>query len=301
MEYGTVPFVTKPVSRIVCGTDWLVGTPTEVSWAALDAYWELGGRCFDSAEIYGDNAALFGDWVHDRGHLDEVVFFDKGCHPKDGRNRVTFEDMGADIATEHARLRVDFTDFFVLHRDDEDVPVGEIVEWLNHYRQQGLIGAFGGSNWRVERIAAANAYAAEHGLQPFSVDNPNLTLAHAGEPLWPGCVTIDEAGRAWHEREQFPLFSWASMARGYFAHTQDPDVLRSYDNPTSRARRERAERMAAERGVSTMTIAMAWVLAQPFPVFALAGLRTAEQAADTLAALELELSPDDLRVLEHGD
>src|SRR5699024_1586811 len=121
-----------------------------------------------------------------------------------------------------------------------------------------------------------------------------------GAPLWPGCVTIDEAGRAWHEQQQFPLFSWASMARGYFAHTEDADVLRAYDNPTSRARRERAELLGAQRGASARTVAMAWVLAQPFPVFALAGLRSAEQAADTLKGLEFELTPDEVRWLEFG-
>ena len=301
MEYGTIPHVDKPISRILCGTDWLAGSDQDVAWAALDAFWELGGRTFDTAEIYGQNSALFGKWLHARGHASDVVFFDKGCHPRDGRRRVTFEDMGADIAKNHTSLGVDYTDLFVLHRDDESVPVGEIVEWRNHYRNEGLIGAFGGSNWTVERIAAANAYAAEHGIQAFSLNNPNLTLAHASHPLWDDCVTIDEAGRAWHEAEQFPLFSWASMARGYFAHTTDADVISAFDNPTSQGRRERAEQLGAEHGVSAMTVAMGWVLAQPFPVFALAGLRTAEQAADTLKGLELALTPEQARWLEFGD
>ncbi len=159
------------------------------------------------------------------------MFFDKGCHPADGRSKVTYEDMGSDIRANHERLGVGYTDLFVLHRDDPDVPVDEIVGWLNDYKDQGLIGGFGGSNWHYTRIAAANEWAAANGKQAFSLDNPNLTLAENVEPLWDGCITIDREGRDWHERTQLPLFAWASMARGYFFGVDDPEVLRAYDSP----------------------------------------------------------------------
>jgi len=299
VKYGTIPHLEKPVSKIVCGTDFLLGQPEDLSFAALDEFWELGGRAFDSAHCYGDNSRVFGNWLSGRGVAKETVFLDKGCHPY-GSPRVSFEDMGSDIRENHVKLGVEYTDLFVLHRDDESVPVGEIVDWLNHYKQLGLIGAFGGSNWRHERIAAANEYAERNGKQGMSLNNPNLTLAHNAEPLWPGCLTIGIEGRKWHEQTQFPLFSWSSMARGYFAGTDDPDVTRAYDNAISRNRKARAETMAAERGVSTPQIAMAWVLNQPFPAFALAGLRTPEQVRDTLASLAIDLTPDELAWLENG-
>ena len=299
MKYGAIPHLDKPVSKIVCGTDFLLGQPEDVSFAAYDEFWELGGRAFDSAHCYGDNSAVFGKWIASRGVAGETVFLDKGCHPY-GSPRVTFEDMGSDIRENHRRLCVEYTDLFVLHRDDEKVPVGEIVDWLNEYKSQGLIGAFGGSNWRHDRIAEANAYAECAGKQGMSLNNPNLTLAHNSEPLWPGCMTIGVEGRKWHEATQFPLFSWSSMARGYFAGTDDKDVLRAYDNEVSRGRRARADQMARELVVSTPQIAIAWVLNQPFPVFALAGLRTVEQVRDTLHAVEIELSADQLQWLEHG-
>jgi aryl-alcohol dehydrogenase-like predicted oxidoreductase len=300
LRYGRIPHLDKDISKIVCGTDFLLGQPEELSFAAYDAFWELGGRAFDSAHCYGENSTVFGKWIGAHGVASEVVFLDKGCHPY-GSSRVTYSDMGTDIRENHERLGVSYTDLFVLHRDDENVPVGEIVDWLNDYQQQGLIGAFGGSNWRHERIAEANAYASTAGKQGFSLNNPNLTLAHNREPLWGGCLTIRKDGRAWHEATQFPLFSWSSMARGYFAGTDDPDVVRAYDDEISRGRRERARRMAEERGASTPQIAMAWVLNQPFPVFALAGLRTPEQVKDTLAALEIELTPAESDWLEHGE
>lgn len=299
MKYGNIPHLDKPISRIVCGTDFLLGQSEDISFEAYDTFWELGGRAFDSAHCYGENSRVFGKWIGSRGVAKETVFLDKGCHPY-GSPRVTYEDMGSDISQNHEKIGVGYTDLFVLHRDDEDVPVGEIIDWLNDYKAQGLIGAFGGSNWRHGRIAEANEYAAKNGKQGMSLNNPNLTLAENSEPLWGGCLTIGVEGRKWHEETQFPLFSWSSMARGYFAFSEDPDVVRAYDNPNSRGARYRAEEMAKERGVSTPQIAMAWVLNQPYPVFALAGLRNADQVRDTLSALDIHLSPEELVDLEHG-
>jgi aryl-alcohol dehydrogenase-like predicted oxidoreductase len=299
MKYGTIPYIDKPISKIVCGSDFLAYIPEDQAYAAMDAFWESGGRCFDSAHCYGKNSNILGDWVAARGVAKEVVFLDKGCHPYD-RKRVTYEDMGNDIRENHERLGVGYTDLFVLHRDDPEVPVKDIVEWLNAYKADGLIGAFGGSNWHHSRIAAANDYASKAGLQPLSLSNPNLTLAKNNRPLWEGCVTIDREGRQWHQATQFPLFSWSSMARGYFAHTDDDNVNAAYDNEVSKARRLRAEELGTKRGVSGPSIAMAWVLNQPFPVYALAGLRSPDQVRDTLKALDIQLSQQELAWLEDG-
>lgn len=300
MDYGSIPHLDRQISRIVMGTDFL-RDQGEASFASLDRFWELGGNAFDTAHGYGVSSEILGQWLEARGLAGQAVFFDKGCHPGPGGvKRVTYEDIGSDLHENHERLGVGYTDLFVLHRDDPDIPVGEIVGWLNDYREQGLIGGFGGSNWHFTRIAEANAWAEANGQQGFSLDNPNMTLAENVEALWPGCITIDHAGRDWHRQTQLPLFGWASMARGYFVGVDDPEVMRAYDSPTSRARRARAAQLGRERGYSTPAVAMAWVLAQPFPVFALAGLRAPEQVDDTLHALALELTVQEVRWLEEG-
>jgi aryl-alcohol dehydrogenase-like predicted oxidoreductase len=209
--------------------------------------------------------------------------------------------MRSDILDNHKRLERQYTDFFVLHRDDPEVPVGEIVDWLNDFKNEGLIGVFGGSNWHYTRIAAANEYAEKNGKQGFSVDNPNLTLAENVEPLWGGCLTIDEAGRRWHAETNFPLFAWSSTARGYFAGVQDPDVLRAYDSETNRQRRARAEELGKKYDMSAVQIALAWTLSQPGNIFALCGLRTVDNVKQNVEVTKLRLSPEELRYLEFGD
>jgi aryl-alcohol dehydrogenase-like predicted oxidoreductase len=300
MTQSPIPHLDKAVSRIVCGTDFLMGQAPNVSFSALDAYWEAGGRTFDSAHCYGPNSNVFAAWTSSRGVKNEVIYFDKGCHPY-GSPRVTFEDMRNDILQNHERLGVEYTDFFVLHRDNPEVPVGEIVDWLNEFKNQGLIGVFGGSNWHHTRIAAANAYAERNGKQGMSLNNPNLCLAKAQDEMWAGAYSIDDEGRAWHEQTQFPLFSWSSTGRGYFAGIEDADAIRVYDNPDNRARRDRAAELGKKFGMSPTQMALAWVLNQPYPVFALCGLRNKDNVRENVAVLDVTLTPEELRYLEHGE
>ena len=294
-----IPHLDKPMPRILCGTDFLLNQAPAQSYAALDAYWEAGGRAFDTAHCYGMNTNLFGTWVKARGVAQDAIFFDKGCHPY-GNPRVTRADMRQDVLDNHERLGVEYTDLFVLHRDDEDVPVGEIVDWLNELKGEGLIGAFGGSNWRHQRLQAANEYAEKAGKQPMSLGNPNLSLAKANEPMWAGCITLDEEGRKWYAQTGFPLFAWSSTARGYFAGVRDSDVERVFVNDVNAARYERAKEMGEKVGMSTVQIALAWTLNQPGNVFALCGLRDKANVAENAAAANLKLSSEELRWLEFG-
>lgn len=305
MKTVAIPHLDTPVSAIVAGTDWLMGAPPYESFKALDAYWEAGGRVFDTAYGYGPNTSILAAWVEDRGHAGEIVYFDKVGHPswRNGAkvSRISREAIREELDRNHERLGITSNPFLTLHRDDPSVPVGEIVSWLNELVDEGRIRVFGGSNWTHERLAEANAWAEANGKQGFSLDNPNLTLAQNTKPLWDDCLTIGPEGRKWHEQTGLPLFSWSSTARGYFARPDDAHVNASYDNPVSSARRERAEELGRKYGMNAVQIALAWVLNQPYPVVALCGLRTVENVTENVAASELTLRPEELRYLEHGE
>lgn len=273
-------------------------TPWE-SFKTLDAYVEAGGNCFDTAHCYGANSNILGAWLKARRNAHKLVFLNKGNHPY-GSPRFSELFTKNDIFENHERLGIDHTDLYVFHRDDPSVPIEEVVDWMNRIIKSGLITAYGVSNWQPERIDAANRYAAESGQQGISCNNPNLTLAHNVKPLWPGCVTIDEAGREWHSANQLPLFAWSSAARGYFAETTDEEVLAAYDCDLSQARRARAKEIGAAKGLSTTQVALAWVLNQPFPTFALCGLRKPSDVAENCLVPDVSLTVDEVRYLEKG-
>lgn len=300
MKYARIPHLDKDISKIVCGTDWLMGVAPGDAFKTLDAYVAAGGNCFDTAHCYGANSNILGAWLKARHNSHKFVFLNKGNHPY-GSPRLSAGDTSSDIFENHYNLGIDHTDLYVFHRDDENVPVEQVVDFMNDFIRRGLITAYGGSNWRVERIIAANEYAAKTGKQGFSCNNPNLTLAQNVKPLWGGCLTIDKAGRDWHQQTQLPLFAWSSAARGYFAGTEDPEVIAAYDCAESQARRARAIEIGAKYGLSATQVALAWVLNQPFPAFALCGLRKVGDVEQNVLVPDVVLSPAELEYLESGN
>jgi aryl-alcohol dehydrogenase-like predicted oxidoreductase len=281
------------VSRLVLGT-------IVVSRDVLDAWVELGGNIVDTAHVYGDGDSekALGAWFADRLQVrDELVVLTKGAHPDGDRRRVTPADIAADLAESTERLGRGI-DLYLLHRDDPSLRVGPLIECLNEHRSAGRLRAFGVSNWTVERIDEANAYAAAHGLEGFCCNSPQLSLARQNEEHWPGTMAATDEVRAWHARTQMPMFAWSAQARGFFAGHDSESAVRVYDNEENRERRRRASSLASRLGCTANQVALAWVLAQPYPVYAVIGPRTVEQLHEAVGALELSLADDELRWLD---
>ena len=91
--------------------------------------------------------------------------------------RMSRAEIASDLLASLEHLQVDTIDLYWLHRDDPARPVDEIVESLNEHVKAGRIRYFGCSNWRAERIRAAQEYAAAHGLQGFAGDQMMWSFA----------------------------------------------------------------------------------------------------------------------------
>ena len=316
MQYGEIAGIDKPVSRVVQGTGFLATRKIEDMFQLLDAAFEAGINTFDTAHFYGQGEVerIFGQWVTERRIRDEIVLISKGAHHNADRLRVTPFDIEADIHDSMARLQTDHFDIYMLHRDDPSVPVGIIVEKLHELQQTGIIGVYGGSNWTAARIQAANDYAAEHELSPFTVSSPHYSLADRVNEPWEGCVTISgprhASERAWYEANQMPLFPWSSLAGGFFSgrfrrdnldsFTEhfDRQVLLAYIDDANFERLDRVETLAAEKGVSLMQLAVAFVFNQPLNLFALLGPRNPDEVQQNIAALEIDLGPEECAWLD---
>lgn len=285
MKYISIKGLNKPVSVLMKGTDYFYHDSYEKAAANMDAYLAIGGNSVDTAHIYagGQSEEVIGRYMQERGNRDQIVILTKGAHHDHNGPRVNKKDIKSDITTSFERLQTNFIDLYALHRDDPEVPAGEVIEALNEYIADGSVGAIGVSNWTWERIRDANAYAEANGLVGFSFSSPNLSLAKPNEPFWKGCVSADAETIAWHESEQFLLFSWSSQARGFFTGRFTPeirdnaDLVRVFYSDENWERLERAKQLAASKHVTAIQIALAYVLNQPFPTCALIGAQSAEE------------------------
>jgi predicted dehydrogenase/aryl-alcohol dehydrogenase-like predicted oxidoreductase len=301
MKYGTVPNLPKKMSRLVMGVDNQV---TISHAAAIFDYWfESGGNTFDTAFIYagGVNEKMLGHWLKNRGVRKDVVVIAKGghtpyCNPK---------DIASQFATSLERMQIDSADLYMMHRDNPDVPVGEFIDLLNGFVKAGKLSAFGGSNWSIDRVQAANDYAKSRGLQGFSIVSNNFSLARMVTPVWGGCISASDAqSRAWFTKNQFVLLPWSSQARGFFtdrAHRDqalnDEEMNRCWYSQDNWQRRDRVLEMAKKKNVLPINIALAYVLNQPFPTFPLIGPRTLEELRTSLPGLDVMLTADEVKWL----
>ncbi len=311
---AAVKDLQKPVARLVMGCD------NQPSMAHATAMWDdyvlQGGNCFDTAHIYGGGSmeTLLGHWHQQRGNREDLVIIGKGAHTP--HNYPSYISSQLDISLQ--RLQTDYVDIYFLHRDNPDVPVGEFVEALNAEVQAGRIRCFGGSNWTLGRIRAANAYAESHGLQGFSAVSNNFSLAQMVEPIWPGVETVNSGEYQQYLGEtQTALMPWSAQARGFFTpwaehvisdNAHENTVVTSMQ-PTIRelkrvwfseenfARRTRAGELADKYGVEMINIALAYVLHQPFPTFPLIGPRLLAETESCISALEIPLTGADVAYL----
>ncbi|GHF52259.1 hypothetical protein GCM10010218_37110 [Streptomyces mashuensis] len=280
----------------------------ERAFPVYDAYWEGGGRAFDTAWLYGHAYGpgccerTFGAWAKSRGVEDEVWVLAKGAHtPECLPDRVepqlaeSFERMGRESAA-----------LYMLHRDNAEVPVGEFVSVLDGLVKRGLIGSYGMSNWPLDRVREAVAYARAHGLaEPAGVSN-QFSLIDMVQPIYPGTISANDAAwRAWLAEGGMCLYPWASQGRGAHAladpaELQSGPLAESWYSEANVGRLHRARRLAEHKGTSSTGIALAWTLSQPFPVVALIGPRQPEEVRDSLAAASRRLTAQECDWLEHG-
>jgi predicted dehydrogenase/aryl-alcohol dehydrogenase-like predicted oxidoreductase len=298
----SLPGLPKELSRVALGFE---DFRTFSSGAILlDAFFEAGGNVFDTAFVYGAGYTeeLFGEWHASRGVREESVLIGKGAHTP-----LCYPDVIAKQLTRSLeRLKTDYVDVYFMHRDNPDVPVGEFVDAMDAEVKQGRIrGIFGGSNWERKRIDAANAYAKRKGKQSFGALSNNFSLAEMQDVIWPGCVSSsDDAWKRWLKARQLPNFAWSSQGRGFFADRAGRDtrandeLVRVWYSDKNFERRDRAIELAQKLGRSPIHIALAYVLAQPFPVVPLIGPRRLQELDDSLLGLTINLTREQVEWLE---
>ncbi|MAE64971.1 MAG: oxidoreductase [Phycisphaeraceae bacterium] len=300
---GRVAGLDKPVSRLVQGCDFIWTMPHTT--VVLDEYFAAGGNTFDTSHYYGEPVGAcernLGQWIRNRDVRDEVVIIEKGGNPPCGG---TPEGIVRELNEGLERLQMDRVDIWMMHRDNPDVPVSELVDVLNELRDAGRMTLFGASNWSLERMQAAKSYAETNGRSFFSMLSNQFSLAGMVANPFPPLLCLSantSAYRQWLADEQLPLFCWSSTAHAFFtASTIHSGTRSAYGSEANDARSARVRELAEKKAVDTVAVALRWVLQQPFPTFPLFGARRPRELWTALQAFDFELTEDECRWLEDG-
>jgi aryl-alcohol dehydrogenase-like predicted oxidoreductase len=107
-----------------------------------------------------------------------------------------------------------------------------------------------------------------------------------------------------------PLFTWSSLAGGFFSGRFRPDNLDTFETYLDKLcaevycfeenweRLERTQQLAEEKGVSVARIALAYVLSQPLNIYAIIACYNEAEVVDNVQTSELQLTADELAWLE---
>lgn len=322
MRTLTLPGTSLKVSTLCLGTaEFGAAIPRVDAFGLLDAYIGAGGNFIDTAKVYADwrpgersiGEKTIGAWLRERRKNGRVVIATKGAHPDLARMnapRLAPRDIVTDIEASRRNLGLDVIDLWYLHRDDETRPVGEILETLNAQVTAGRICYFGCSNWRTERIAAAQAYAQAHGLQGFSANQMMWSLAAANPKALgdPTLVAMDSGMARLHAETGLAAVPYTSQAHGFF-HKLETGAITSagafrggvYAGALNRSRYARLRELRARTGLSLTQLALGYLMAQPFPTVPVIGPASSAQLMDSMTAGEVTFSAEDAAYLAAGD
>ncbi|MEO7234017.1 MAG: aldo/keto reductase [Lapillicoccus sp.] len=298
-----LPGTDLAVTPLVLGGNMLGSRLDEdASFALLDAYAESGGTMVDTAAVYADwlpvvergcSELTIGRWLRTRPGP-AVMVATKGGHPDLARPHEPRLDEAAlrqDVGQSLDRLGLPALDLWLAHRDDPRLPVAEILGVFEALRTDGLMRWYGVSNWTTERVAEA-VRLRDAGAAPGFVATQSAFAAAVprADRMPADLVAADDAMLTLHATSGLALLAYSAAAKGWFAGAAGADD--AYDSAPNRHVREVVRTVAAEIGAEPAQVALAALLGLDVPLRLVVGCSSVARWHQSLAAVALPLSPD---------
>ena len=267
---------------------------------------DLGVTLFDTAAAYGHGHAeqVLGRALGERRK--EVVLVTKGGLKWDAVGGPILRDdsyasLMEDMDSSLRRLGADYVDLYLIHWPDGTTPIAEMMRALNDLLASGKARYVGVSNFSAAQLREGRRYAPlcanQVGYNLFDRRWEREMFATAQElgvgvmaygPMAHGLLT-----GAFTTETTFVEWDWRSRGAAF------GQALFTAENfPRNLAVVERLKALAARLGTTLPQMAIAWVLQHPAVGVALAGIRKPEEIEHNTGALDVRLSPDDLREID---
>jgi len=273
----------------------------------IDRAIDAGINFFDTANVYsrGRSEEVVGHALQRNGKRERIVLATKvhGRMADDDPNalgnhrRHIIQQCEASLR----RLRTDWIDIYQLHRPESGVPIDETLRALDDLVRAGKVRYIGTSTYAAWQLMEALWVARELGLNRFVTEQPpyHLLDRRIERELLPFARTYGVA-----------IIPWSPLAGGYLTGKYPPGqpppegtrLAGREDERTRALFREPAARVlevlravAGEKGATPGQVALAWVGQQAGVTAPIIGPRTMEQLEDNLGAIDVVLTPDDLR------
>jgi aryl-alcohol dehydrogenase-like predicted oxidoreductase len=295
MTFGGIALGCGNFGGVGSSPEWFGrGIEHDEAFAIMDRAWAAGIHWFDTGDAYGGGSSerWIGEWIAERGERPQLttkVYHSTVGNPDDVG--LAPERIRRQLESSLRRLGVERVELYLAHEPDQSVPIGETIGCFAELQAEGLIGAWGLSNYTDAELREAFGFGTPALVQDsFSLldrDDERDVLPLCAErgiayvpfgPLAGGWLT----GK-YRRGEGFPEGSRMTQRPGGYVRYVDDRVFDAL---------EAFEQEAQERGVDMATLAFAWVLARCDG--AVCGPNRASHLDSVLAARELRLSQEDV-------
>ncbi|CAI4722150.1 CQS_1a_G0043730.mRNA.1.CDS.1 [Saccharomyces cerevisiae] len=286
----------------------------EQAFELLDAFYEAGGNCIDTANSYQNEESeiWIGEWMKSRKLRDQIVIATKftGDYKKyevGGGKSANYcgnhkRSLHVSVRDSLRKLQTDWIDILYVHWWDYMSSIEEVMDSLHILVQQGKVLYLGVSDTPAWVVSAANYYATSHGKTPFSVYQGKWNVLNRD-----------------FERDIIPmarhfgmaLAPWNVMGGGRFQskkameeRKKNGEGLRTFVGGPEQTElevkiSEALNKIAEEHGTESVTaIAIAYVRSKAKNVFPLVGGRKIEHLKQNIEALSIKLTPEQIEYLE---
>ncbi len=171
--------------------------------------WEENGR--------GKSESCVGRWIEKRKIRENIVVVTKG-----GIRDNIIDNSKANLIKELNEsleaLRTDYIDIYLLHKDDLDMPVEEIVETMQILKEKAAIRKIGVSNMNYKRFRQGVVYAKQNHMEPFSILQTWWSLAEYKKEMWDDEMTTHMESEMYEflRKEKMICMAYTSQCKGYF-------------------------------------------------------------------------------------
>ncbi len=282
------------------GRPWVLDL--EAARPIVAAALEAGVNVFDTANVYsaGSSEEITGRLLRELTDREDVVLATKvhgRMRPGPNGGGLSRKAIVRELDASLRRLGTDYVDLYQIHRWDPETPIEETMEALHDVVRAGKVRYLGASSMYAWQFAKAQYTADLGGWTRFvsMQDHYNLLYREEEREVLPFC-----------EDQGIGVLPWSPLARGRLTRDWDEATTRSESDEFARKLYGEGDRevveavaeVAGRRGVPRAQVALAWLLAKPAVTSPIVGVTKLEHLQDAVAAVDLELTDEELEELE---
>jgi aryl-alcohol dehydrogenase-like predicted oxidoreductase len=311
MEYTRLGNSGLKVSRIALGcmsfgdnsrgfSEWALGEDEARPFFRQAV--ELGITFWDTANVYsfGSSEEIVGQAIKTFSRREDVVLATKlhfKMHDGPGGSGLSRKAVMEQIDASLTRLGTDYVDLYQIHRFDPDTPIEETMEALHDVVKAGKARYLGASSMWAWQFAKMQHAADLGGWTRFvsMQDQYNLMMREEEREMF-GLLADQGVGSI-----PYSPLAKGRLTRPWGESTQRFDVDpvgRRFDIDADIPIVEAVQRVAEARGVPMAHVALAWVLRNPVVSAPIVGATKPHHLSDAVAALDLELTDEEVLSLE---